>query len=64
MTVLMPAAIHPHLSGLQVIEVSGAPAASHVTRELHALRAAQNSKVVPRLVDSYRVGKLHYIVTA
>ena len=62
-TVLLPAASHPHLAGLQVIEVSGALAELRVAQELRALRAAQNSKAVPRLVGSYRVGKLHYIVT-
>ena len=47
-----------------MIEVSGALAELHITQELRALRIAQPSKVVPRLVGSYRVGKLHYIVTA
>lgn len=44
--------------------MSGALAESQITQELHALRIAQPSKAVPRLVGSYRVGKQHYIVTA
>ena len=52
------------LIGLQVVEMSGALAELQVAQELHALRATRLSKATPRLVGSYRVGKLHYIVTA
>eukprot|EP00891_Asterochloris_glomerata_P005453 jgi/Astpho2/5453/fgenesh1_pg.00077_%23_3_t len=49
---------------VKVIEVSGPLAELQITQELHALRIAQPSKAVPRLVGSYRVGKQHYIITA
>ena len=52
------------MTGLQVVEMSGVAAELHVAQELHALRATWLSKETPRLVGSYRVGKLHYIVTA